>query len=268
MKSIYRYIEEYSKNLEQKLKELKIKYEIKNFLDDERIIFKVNESIHNQLLSFVKTKPLIFKEYTKKELEEADYLQMIPESQKISINNLEECFQEGCVIIDENNIKRTYHKKQIKDISILNIPKDSYYFYSVDTGFSEIFAKKIIVELISKNNLTGFNMRPVYDLKNNKIDNLYQLLANKEIGFNDIKLNGNEIVTNCPVCEKNKRIVVGNDYQLSLKNKKLDEDFYMTEAIFGEGIPCRLYLVSQRFYKLIKKEKMDKKVKFIPVVLN
>ena len=88
--------------------------------------------------------------------------------------------------------------------------------------------------------------------------------------FDEIKLNGEEVLENCPVCKDNKRIVVGSDYQLCLnmKNKKLNDDFYMTESIWGEGIPYRFYLVSQRFYQLIKNAKMDKKVRFVPVVLN
>jgi hypothetical protein len=51
-------------------------------------------------------------------------------------------------------------------------------------------------------------------------------------------------------------------------SKSLEEDFYMTEQIFGEGITERYYIISQKLYKLLVEEHMDKNVAFIPIILK
>ena len=273
MVKIYRFNEEYSKILEHKLNDVKLKYEIKNILGSNRIIFSIKDNLKydKELELLIKNTPLIFNQFTKKELENANLLQIVPESQKISIINREECFETKCIKEDKFGIKRTYHHKQVGKMEINNVPKqDGCYLYSVDTGFSEIFVRKELVELIQKNNFKGFNISPIYVNKNEECEDLYQLLSDNIIKFEEIKKSSQEKIEHCPICHDYKKIIIDNTYQLHLniKNKDLDSDFYMTDAVFGEGIPYRIYLVSQRFYQALQKENMNKKVKFIPVVLN
>lgn len=272
MVKIYRFNEEYSIILEQKLNDLKLKYEIKNILGSNRIVFSIkdNSKDYKELELLTQRDPLIFVQFTKKELENAHLLQIVPESQKISIVNREECFETKCIKEDKFGIKRTYHHKQIDKIRIKNVPKqDGCYLYSVDTGFSEIFARKELIEFIQKNNFKGFNVSPIFEQKNEVCEDLYQLQSYNIIKFEDI-VKGDKNVESCPMCHDYKRIIIDNTYQLHLnkKDKDLDSDFYMTDAVFGEGIPYRIYLVSQRFYQALQKENMNKKIKFVPVVLN
>ena len=272
MVKIYRFNEEYSEMLEKKLKDMKLKYEIKNILGSNRIIFSIkdNSERYKELELLTQREPLIFVQFTKKELENAHLLQIVPESQKISIINREECFETKCIKEDKFGIKRTYHHKQVGKMEINNVPKqDGCYLYSVDTGFSEIFARKELVELIQKYNFKGFKVSQISEYNNEDCEDLYQLLSDNIIKFEDI-VKGNEKVESCPMCHDYKKIIIDNTYQLHLnkKDKDLDSDFYMTDAVFGEGISYRIYLVSQRFYQALKKEKMNKKVKFIPVIFN
>ena len=273
MVKIYRFNEEYSKILEQKLNDVKLKYEVKNILGSNRIIFSIkdNSKYDKELELLIKNTPLVYNQFTKKELENAHLLQIVPESQKISIINGEECFEAKCIKEDKFGIKRTYHHKQVGKIKIKNVPKqDGCCLYSVDTGFSEIFARKELVELIQKYNFKGFNISSISEQKNEDCEDLYQLLSDNIIKFEEIETTNQEKIENCPICHDYKKIIIDNTYQLHLnnKNKYLDSDFYMTDAIFGEGIPYRIYLVSQRFYQALQKENMNKKVKFVPVILN
>ena len=38
---------------------------------------------------------------------------------------------------------------------------------------------------------------------------------------------------------------------------ELKDDFYMTEQIFGEGIPERYYIISKKLYRLMEQEHMN-----------
>ena len=40
----------------------------------------------------------------------------------------------------------------------------------------------------------------------------------------------------------------------------------MTERIFGEGFARPIYVISQKFYRLLVENKLDKNVTFFPVV--
>ena len=62
--------------------------------------------------------------------------------------------------------------------------------------------------------------------------------------------------------------MIDNTYRLPLDFSKIKqgEDFYMTERIFHEGIAEPLYIISQRFYQLLKKNKFIRNIRFIPVL--
>lgn len=271
MKTLCRYNEKYSIDLEQRLKELNIKYEIKEILQSKRIIFNITKNFEQFecISSLLTSTPLIFKEFDKKDLEEANFLQIIPQMQKVHIENLDNSFYSSCKIVDEFGLKRTYHKQQVGNIAISKMSKDTCYFYSVDTGFSEIFVKSEVAQMVAENDIKGVSFRPVIESGKERND-LYQLWAEKELQFENMKFDGSEKFANCPLCSKYKSVIVENDYQLHLNlcENELDLDFYMTSALFGEGIPYRYYLISQKFYQLLKNEKLDKKVKFVPIVLN
>ena len=76
-----------------------------------------------------------------------------------------------------------------------------------------------------------------------------------------------EKIETCPKCGK-EQYAIDNAYQLHLDFSKIKEqgDLYMTERIFGYGIAYSLYLISQRFYRLLKEENLAGGITFSPVV--
>lgn len=274
MKIIYRYNENYSKELENKLNKLKIKFRrviIGETFD--KIIFKIVKGslLEKEIISSLKSEPLIFVEYNNEELNNSDFLRIIPTSQKVEIINKEECFKSLCQKEDQFGIMRTYHEEQIGKIKIKNIPKGSS-LYSLDTGFSHIFADSNFHDMVEKNEIKGIKFNSVGTKTVETCKEFYQLLADNIIKFDDIKLNQgmNVKIERCLICKKKRIIPIDETYQLSLNLKKaeLTEDFYATEDIFGEGIPERYYIISQKLYQLIKNEKLDKNIRFVPIILN
>ena len=66
-----------------------------------------------------------------------------------------------------------------------------------------------------------------------------------------------------------KKITYDGDLQLRFDYKKgeLDKDLYMTVPEFGCGISHLVYLISHRFYELLKENRMDRNMIFEPVKL-
>jgi len=274
MKIIYKYNENYSKELENKLNKLKIKFKrvtIDRIMD--KITFKMVKGslLEKEIISLLNSEPLIFVEYNNKELNDADFLRIVPTSQKVKIINKEECFGSLCQIEDQFGIIRTYHEEQMGKIKIKNVPKGSS-LYSPDTGFSHIFADSNFYNMVKKNDIKGIKFNSVGTKTTETCKGFYQLLTDNIIKFDDVKLEigMNVKIENCSICKKKRIVPIDETYQLSLKIKKSDltEDFYATEDVFGEGIPERYYIISQKLYKLIRKEKLDKNIRFVPIILN
>ena len=82
-----------------------------------------------------------------------------------------------------------------------------------------------------------------------------------------IEFGHNEKLRHCPVCGK-EQFFIDDAYQLHLCFSDLDvlSDLYKTERIFGDRIPYPVYIISQRFYQLLKSNKLASNVTFVPVV--
>lgn len=275
MKIIYRYNKEWSRNLEEKLIKLNIKYKreiIQGIMDN--IIFEVTKGTtqENEITSFIdrdSTNCLTYVEYSKKELTSSEFLRIIPKLQSVEILNCDESIESTCKEIDKYNITRTYHQKKISPFKIKYSPKNTTCLYSVNNGFSYIFANEKFYALAKDNGITGIEFNPVYGKNGEIFNNFYQLEANNVIKFDDINIEKHCEIRECRICKK-QSIIVDELFQLSLNlyKSELKDDFYMTEQIFGEGIPERYYIISQRLYRLMEQEHMDKNVSFIPVLLK
>ena len=104
-------------------------------------------------------------------------------------------------------------------------------------------------------------------LKNgNYSDKLYQMTSKCVIQRETIATGYGEKILKCPVCGKEK-FGISSSYQLHLN--KFDtisnNDFIITERVFGEDVPYSLHIVSQRFYRLLKQHKLARNVNFEPV---
>ena len=275
MKIIHRYNKEWSRNLEEKLIELNIKYKreiIQGIMDN--IIFEVTKGTTqgNEIASFVgedSSNYLTYVEYSKKELTNSEFLRIIPKLQSVEILNRDEAFESTCKEIDKHSITRTNHQKQIIPFKIKYSPKNTTCLYSIDNGFSYVFANKKFYDLANDNGITGFKFNHVHGKNGEIFNDFYQLEANNVIKFDDINIEKHCEIRECRICKK-QSIIVDELFQLSLNfyKSELKDDFYMTEQIFGEGIPERYYIISQKLYRLMEQEHMDKNVYFVPVLLK
>lgn len=273
----YLYSEKYNPKLEQYIKGIGIRYKIigDGNLVAKLISFAVNDDELPNALDLQRLThsiPIVINEFTQKELYDADYLTMRPRKNIVNIVNAKEAFLYKCPQKTLFGEKRYEHKEQVDQLQIKNIStKGKTSFFCSMTGFSEIFAKKEVCELMQNSNITGLQMRPVIldGMGSENTSGLYQLCAERVIPSERIFIDNTLKVERCPTCGSRK-LLCKQDYQLQLIGSALDlsDDFYMTESIYGEGISFPLYVISQRLYRLLVKAKAHHNVAFEPVVFT
>lgn len=274
MRKKYSYCEKYSEKVEQYLKNHKIKYEVvgDGVLVSKLISFVIYDSAlsDSNLQYLIHSHPIVTNEFTQKELRAAEFLSMRPARNVVNITNTNEAFLYKCPGESLFGDRKFKHKEQIGQLRIKKInTKGRTAFFSSATGFSEIFAKEEVCELIRNNNTTGVQITPVMlDVKNHEVfSGLCQLRSEKIISSEKIFIDTMQKVGKCPICGSLK-VICKQDYQLKLIGtaQDLSDDFYMTEAIFGEGISYPLFIVSQRLYRLLVNAKTTRNVIFEPVI--
>lgn len=228
------------------------------------------EELHKMAL----LKPSACAYYAEKDLAAATLLEIRPKSIKMCINNEDESFRYDCkwsYMADRFEIHKANHKEQIGVIMIAKEPpaKTKTVFWGPDDGGRIIFADKKVFDLAQKENLTGILFQDVL-LKNRKpSERVFQMLAEHIIRRGDIATGKGEKEETCQMCGK-KQYVLSNIYQLHLHDSPVyrENDFFATERIFGEGIAQPIYIISQRFYQLLKQNKYTAQVDFVPVILD
>lgn len=271
MKKKYFFRENYDNDLITLLNDNKIKYaEKKNdFIGMHLVVFSVDDSqLANKIMAFAKNEPIIEVKYSPKELESSQLIRIHAKRQEIDIINELEAFDFDCKLVDKNGIGRAHHKKQIKSVKIDKLPKEKKgsVLYSTTLGFGELFADARFFSICEKNNITGIQFLPVYDKKGTKLNSLWQLTTNNVIFESNIALGYGELITSCPVCNK-KKIISPYAYELhlDLNRESINQDFYVTERLFGEGISEPYFLISQRLYRLLLEEGLLNDLEITPV---
>ena len=214
--------------------------------------------------------PSISPACTSAELLRANYLMICPKKQWVSIINQENAYRYTCQWITQiAGWRKANHEEQIDYFQIAKEPsiKTSTAFWHEDTGFAELFTDKRVHDLVIERNISGVMFKPVY-LKNGDCSkNIFQMSAANLIESAQIQLGHGEKVQHCQFCGKEQYFIRSN-YQLHLYTKELpfDQDFFATERIWGEGRAYPLYVISQRFYRLLKEHKLTGNISFVPVV--
>lgn len=266
------YCEKYSDKLIQKLNEKKIKFRVigDGILVNKMISFSIYDDLEamEEVIKCVKSKPIITKEYSNEELTNARLLCILPLQKKITITNLKEAFDFSCCYKNILGIEKAYHKKQVSYFKIQKLPSinTQTVFYAGDTGNSEIFVDQRVYNLVKDSNLKGVDFVPVKDRDGNFTDALFQMSTKQHIDIHNIKIDSEDKIRKCPICGQ-KKIVTDSEYQLRLLQDdfEISSDLYMTESVFGEGLSYPYYLISQRFYQLLLKNKLLKNVNLSPV---
>lgn len=214
-------------------------------------------------------RPMVTVEYTPAELSEAKLLEIRPRKQNINIINRQQAYRYSCQWINPAGIKKVGHKEQLNIFAISKEPsnKTQTAFWLADTGYDEIFTDNRIVDLVNRNQLTGIEFKNV-SLRNGEYSRyIYQIKSNNIIGREYFSLENGVRTIRCPLCEK-EQYSLPNTYQFHINHEVLEtqSDMYMTERIFGEGIPYPIYFISQRFYQLLISNNLAGNLVLIPVV--
>ena len=140
-------------------------------------------------------------------------------------------------------------------------------YSSVWWGFVQIFADKRVCDLVQEHDLKGFEFQKVLRKNGEYSDSFFQLRTPNIIGRECIPPQKNERIIYCPVCGK-AQYRVGPAYWPHVDYSKIDlsYDLYETEDMFCDTdrtIP--LHIISQRFYQLLKKNKLGGSLCVVPV---
>lgn len=276
MRKKYTYCEKYNNKIEQYLDEKEIKYKI---IGDDHIVpkmisFTVYDNAVNDINHIIKHgKPIISNEFTKKEIQAADYLTLRAVKQVIDIVNSCEAFSYKCPRKTLGGGIKYEHKEQIGEIMIKNPvnTKGTTCFFSSSNGFSELFVKQDVYALLQKEGVKGITFLPVnlQTAGQEKRSSLLQLFAQCTIKKEKMSFGANQIITKCPNCGREK-VVCSQDYQLRLVDsvKNYSQDFYMTDAVFGEGFSHPLFIISKKFYTVLINNKLASNIVLEPVIFE
>lgn len=276
MKYQYYFCELYKVKIEKYLKEKNIRYQkYECDVTGDRLVFSVwsnnknYKTILNELEKLNVRDPLVFVTYTPTEINNANLLVMTPKKQAIDIINNEEAYKFSCEWISSVGIEKAHHMEQIGTFVIRKEPstKKSTAFWSEDTGFAELFTDKRVYELVKEHSLQGIRFENVMNKKGIYSENIFQIKSPNIITRDLIEMGHGERKEICHICGK-EQFFINNIYQLHLDFSKLEvqSDLYMTERMWGEGIAYPLYIISQRFYRLLKQNKLAGGITVSPVV--
>lgn len=214
--------------------------------------------------------PLVFTEYSESDRMKAELLWLWPQRQKIDVINGAESFDFSCQYTSMMGQICYKHEEQKDIIAIAKEPstKSTNAFWTVSTGFSEVFVDQHVYKAVKASSLVGVDFQNVR-LRNGKYsENIFQMTSQNVISRECVGTGYGEIVEKCCVCGKEQYSINSGEYQLHLDfaKIKMKSDLYVTERIFGAGIAEPLYVISQRFYRLLKENGLTGGAKFSPIV--
>ena len=228
------------------------------------------ESLQKELMDVCGGNPVVTIEYSKADLANAKLLVVRPKKQSIVITNGMDAFSTSCESVDLFGITRTNHEWQIGTLAISKEPPTTATtsLWSSDTGFAYIFADYRVRDLSVANKLVGVDLQNVYVKKGQYSNKLYQMTSQYIIPQDLLAEGYGEQMKKCPICGK-KQYSIDSSYQLHLTDSEIfnSADLFVTERIFGDGIPAPIYIISQRFYRLLNENKLAGGVSFEPVKL-
>ena len=261
-------------DLTEYLNENQIVYKIYYETDDEiNIRFSVynDHSKLNEIIDLMEKyhycDPRIYVEFIKKEIENSNYLWIWPEASVMDYNDeSSKLFISECECgIDKKINRDVIWRKTRKTTSKTSI--------LTDYAFTQLIVESRILKLVQDNDLKGIYFEEIKLGKKSKSDSLFYAISNNVINRNDIctGFNIREKELRCSICGEEKIMMETTSYQLNVKSDCFinKEDFYMTDSIFTADSfsVCRpLYIISKRFYKLLKEKGLDGKIKVSPVI--
>ncbi|PGM53818.1 hypothetical protein [Bacillus sp. AFS053548] len=179
----------------------------------------------------------------------------------ITFNDENLCDSCGCGLVQKDSFRMKKSPKwSSKNFLMLNWIED------------ELFISSKAKDELQKSKLKGFDF---YEVKKNAKDNVilddvHQLYINDQLKPG--MLEDSDTIANtirCNKCGGTKFIYSGKGfkYQKSVF-ENVDVDIIKSAETFGDGHMCaRLIFISQDFFQLVKKNKLDRNLEFEPILL-
>lgn len=206
--------------------------------------------------------------FTEAERKNAKWLWLWPKSQSIDIENEDDAYDYSCVNYDSLGEKIIHHEVQKGLIAISRepSPKSRNSFWTESTGFGVLFASKKVFDAVNSGSFEGIDFWNVLKKNGSKCENIFQMRSKQVIGQECIEFGHGEIVDRCPMCGKI-QYGISSDYIMHMHFNKIQPeiDFFETERIFGQGIAHPNFIVSQRFYRFLKENKLTGGLDFSPI---
>ena len=213
----------------------------------------------------------IWTKYSSKELETSQWLSLLPHRTCVDILNYDEAMLYYCTKTKyATGWNHIHNQEQIDLFRIRTLPKRTKAaFYTGDSGFEILFCDDRVYDLVQESGLKGVCFKTVLSKTGKVHDRFFQVTSNEVIKREQIVLGRGERFSECPYCGS-RQIIEDNRSLLIIRKEAIDNqrDFYMTESIFGEGVAHPLYLLSNRFYKLLKENKLLFSSTVKPVVIE
>lgn len=216
------------------------------------------------------------KKYSKKEMNEAEWFWFRSLNKKIEPINYFDFYEHRCEFQKPNGKMHCRHIVQTglyQTRPKIKIGKNKAFISVLFCNGNELFCEDSARKLIEKSNLKGFRFDPILNVKTKEpLEGYYQIRSPYVLpdGCITAPLIGSYV---CPECGIT---VLGNTEGSGCYDKELfpckkeffdpSVDLYETLPIFeyGWGGDIR-YIVSRRVYELLKENKMDRALEFIPV---
>lgn len=214
MRKKYSYYLNHSNRLINYLDKNSIKYEVIDYGKEygEKVIFKIydDEPYKKDMIRFSLFQPYFSMEYSQKELDEAEFLSILPTKDNVDINNDEDLFHYyGCKYDSKKKIhfwqNACAYRSQLKPLIIHKFSSwGRAMFYNSDDGSNIFFVRKSFEKFVKENNLTGIELWPVYVRKNKELKDsgLYQLRSTDIIPFEKIIVDDKKKLKSCCICGK------------------------------------------------------------------
>lgn len=280
MRYDYYFCIRYQQNLIDLLNSEKIKYKVSGkdefFSNGKPVPVFVTFTIRGYspiidcIVKEFRREPQISVVYSSAELNQAQLLCITPKKHSIDVSNDDTAFSYECVWKVADGTERVRHRKQNEQLAITKEPsvKGQTAFWNSSTGASELFTDRRVYELANAHDLCGFEFLNTTLQNGVQSKNIFQLVTHNVISSDCILFGEEEQELCCPMCGR-KQYAIRDVYQLRLKANKLHitDDFYATEPIFGIGITYSLHLISQRFYQILKENRLIGSLQISPVEL-
>ena len=126
-----------------------------------------------------------------------------------------------------------------------------------------------IKKLSEEANLNGMNFGNILSKKGESVANLFLLDSPCKLPLEAVAPGHGETPYKCACCGR-VALEFTNSYTLHLKAASIPDgtDFCMTDSFWGEGFSFPFYIISQRFYRLLKENKLTGGIRLSPVIFE